>query len=496
MLKLVEADSRLLREPVTVDRVRSSVLSARALVWLAAGTYAVVAASAATLDFVGFRTARFDLGNAVQPIWNTLHGNVLQLTDIQGNQAVRLGSHVDPLLLVFAPLWMVWSSPLMLLVVQAVAVSAGALPVFWLARKHLGDDRAAAFFALAYLAYPATQWKALDPNTGFHAVSLALPLLLYALWWLDEERWVLFGLMALLAAASKEQIPLIIGCLGLWYGASRRRPLVGLSIFAAGLGLTLFEVQFVVPHFSSAHADPFSGRYDAVGGTPVGILKTLAAHPLSLAAAVFTPHKLGYLGLMFVPLLGLCFRAPLLLAVATPSLAINLLSSSPEQTSISGHYGAATTAVLFGATILGAARIKADPLAPATAVFAAVTLTAVLSPLWIAVSVARGTIADSPRLRAQQHAIDLIPPDASVSATNILGAHLSARRRILMFPVVHGAQWIAVDLADTEGGPSFQPVLRSLRKGRAFTTVYEAQRVIVMRRRRVSPTGLAEHRAY
>ena len=43
----------------------------------------------------------------------------------------------------------------MLLVAQAVAVALGALPVFWLARKHLGSERAALGFALAYLLYPA-----------------------------------------------------------------------------------------------------------------------------------------------------------------------------------------------------------------------------------------------------------------------------------------------------------------------------------------------------
>src|SRR5919197_2531396 len=143
MLKCVEADSRLPREAVSVGRVASFGLSARAVVWLAAGTYAVVAASAAVLDFVGFRTARFDLGNASQAIWSTAHGHVLEMTGVQGTQFVRLGSHVEPLLLLFTPVWFVWSNPISLVVVQAIAVSSGALPVYWLARKHFRSERAA-----------------------------------------------------------------------------------------------------------------------------------------------------------------------------------------------------------------------------------------------------------------------------------------------------------------------------------------------------------------
>src|ERR671936_1232696 len=164
-------------------RAVPSRLTAVVSVRFAVVAYTLVFAAAAVADYVGFRSARFDLGNAVQAIWSTAHGRVLETTAVAGEQLPRLGSHVDPLLVLFTPFWLLWSSPVMLLVAQAAAVSAGALPVFWLARKHLGSEQAAACFAVAYLLYPPTQLNALDPNTGFHAVSFALPLLLYALWW-------------------------------------------------------------------------------------------------------------------------------------------------------------------------------------------------------------------------------------------------------------------------------------------------------------------------
>ena len=56
---------------------------------------------------------------------------------------VRLGGHADPFLVLLAPLWMLWPSPLSLAFAQIAVVSLGALPVFWLGRRHLGDDRVA-----------------------------------------------------------------------------------------------------------------------------------------------------------------------------------------------------------------------------------------------------------------------------------------------------------------------------------------------------------------
>ena len=46
---------------------------------------------------------------------------------------------------------------------------------------------------------------------------------------------------------------------------------------------------------------------------------------------------------------------------------------------------------------------------------------------------------------AAARVIALVPAGAAVSATNTLGAHLSARRRIFSFPVLREARWVAVD---------------------------------------------------
>ena len=54
--------------------------------------------------------------------------------------------------------------------------------------------------------------------------------------------------------------------------------------------------------------------------------------------------------------------------------------------------------------------------------------------------------------RVAARAVAVIPPDAPVSATNTLGAHLSERRRVFSFPVLGDASWVAVD----ETRPSYR----------------------------------------
>jgi uncharacterized membrane protein len=123
----------------------------RTLLWSAIAAYAAGFSALSILRHRAFATGRFDLGNMVQAVWSTAHGHPLQITSLRGDQVSRLGAHFDPILAAFAPLWLLWPSPDMLLVAQALAIALGALPVFWLARKHLAHERAGLGFAHAYL---------------------------------------------------------------------------------------------------------------------------------------------------------------------------------------------------------------------------------------------------------------------------------------------------------------------------------------------------------
>ena len=121
---------------------RMRIPRARPLLWAAMAAYATGFTALSVLRHEAFETGRFDLGNMVQAVWSTAHGHLLQVTNLHGAQISRLAAHVDPILIVFAPLWWIWPSPDVLLVAQSAAIALGGLPVFWLARKHLGSPRA------------------------------------------------------------------------------------------------------------------------------------------------------------------------------------------------------------------------------------------------------------------------------------------------------------------------------------------------------------------
>jgi hypothetical protein len=74
-----------------------------------------------------------------------------------------------------------------------------------------------------------------------------------------------------------------------------------------------------------------------------------------------------------------------------------------------------------------------------------------------------------------------------VSATNSLGAHLSARRRVLSFPFVQDADWIAIDRQQPGYADRIAPLPTAiqtawLRRDPSWRTVFERDGILVLRR--------------
>ena len=240
---------------------------------------------------------------------NFAHGDVLMATNQGGDQVSRLASHVDPLLVVFVPFQWLTTSPVPILVAQVLVVALGALPAFWLGRLWLGSDRLAVAAAAMYLLYVPLQWAVL---TDLHAVTLAAPLIMYAIWAAETRHdWVL-GITVGLALMSKEQVGLSLALLGLWIVVRQRRYVVVGVVAAVSLAWTLMAVLVIMPWAGNGLPAPFEQRYGEFGATPAKAVVGAVTHPVDMFTTLGTPGRLGYLLALLLPLLFLPLAAPLL----------------------------------------------------------------------------------------------------------------------------------------------------------------------------------------
>lgn len=472
--------------------------------------WALAAAWAGLFSYLSIRrhdavwTGRFDLGNMAQAVWSTAQGRPLETTDIAGEQFVRLGAHVDPILVLFAPLAWTGALPQALLVAQAVAVAAGALPAYWLGRRWLGDERLAVAAAAVYLLYPPLQWATL---TEFHPVTLAAPLLMFCIWAAEERRYAVLTVCAVLAALTKEEVGLALAMLGLWMvvrGLGRR---YGAVLAAASLAWVALAVLVIIPRFNDGRGSAFVDRYATLGDDGGGVVRTLLTRPWEAAELVASYDRLSYLVALLAPLAFLSLAAPLLAAGALPEVLINVLSDWFPQYSIEFQYVAVIVPFLVAAAILGLGTLRRRgrpgwlarglerPGAVAGAWVAVVLAAGVVQgplPWWGAVP-AVGSDERTEQYRIGDHAaaafrgLALIPDDVPVSAGNLLGAHLSERERILTFPAVGEAEWVIVDRRRPYLGDRLSPAGHAVRVAALaarpdMRLVFEEDGIMVFRR--------------
>jgi len=221
--------------------------------------------SAATLtkvnQFYGFYINDYDTGIYTNVVWNILTGDGFYSDILLRN---HLGEHFSPIIILFAPLFLVAPSPIWLLAAQGLAVGTTYILIYFIALKIFGESNRpypkalALLFAVWAFFYPPLMSALIFE---FHPSTLGTPLvagaILALLYGRNRLLWVLVGLLLL----SKENAPLAILGLGLyaWLMLSRSQLAVAL-IATAGLSAALV-MGVVMPFFRSGGWE----HYDRLG---------------------------------------------------------------------------------------------------------------------------------------------------------------------------------------------------------------------------------------
>ena len=111
------------------------------------------------------------------------------------------------------------------------------------------------------------------------------------------------------------------------------------------------------------------------------------------------------------------------------------------------HYAAAIVPIVIAATIMAMSRFRARGrvIAAGTALAAALLILVSYPPVPGSQVFVFPETYPAARRAAMREAIALVPASAPVTATNRLGAHLSERRVIQLFPELRGAEWAVID---------------------------------------------------
>lgn len=355
----------------------------------------IVFASMLKINFFryeNFDMGKFDLGNMTQMAWYSLNGKFMYLTDYFGSNVPRWSmSHVDPILVIFIPLFYLIPHPLTLVIAQNILIIAAAFFIQKIAFIKTKNNLFSLFIALAYLTYPALGF--LISWTGYHGVSPAIFFFLWFVYYLVRKEdnaedlsirdYIYLSLLLIITLSGKEQISLYFVVLGFVYFIfSRYRKFgLGVSLFS----LLWFIVCFFVIIPNNAHyrvesfekfandlnisrdeipnlysSNYFLARYSEFGNSYSEIIKNMVLNPVKTAAVFLSGDKVDNLNLTFGPLFYLTFLSPLWMLVAFPDLLINYSTTQGGigTSEIYNHRISMIIPVLFVSVIFGISFLK------------------------------------------------------------------------------------------------------------------------------------------
>ncbi len=328
------------------------------LIWVLILGYIVWMSYETVLRYNTFKATAFDLGNMDQVLWNTIHGRLFQFTN-QGSDfygpPTRLAIHVEPIILPLSLLYLFHADARVLLVFQTLMIAAGGWPIYVLTRKYIPAlPVIAPVMVAAYYLMPSL----LSINLfDFHPVSLATPILLYAVLALEYKRYGWFLLACVLAASCKEDVPFAVALLGILVVWKYRQPRLGILLFLGGIAWGFIAFLVVIPHFypGAVHSN-YWYRYESLGSSPGAAIVNILLHPWLLFATFLTLERFYYIVGLVRSTGFFALFAPEWLLPALPALAINLFSNYPLYYSGVYHYNAVIIPFILLAAIHGLRR--------------------------------------------------------------------------------------------------------------------------------------------
>lgn len=405
-----------------------------------------------------------DLGVYSQVTWNNLHGNFFEssgsaliATVLPNNTTDEhhnfLSGHFSPILFFFVPFYALWADPKIFLIIQAIAVGLGALPIYWLARQKIKLKWAGPAFLISYFSYPILNNALLY---DFHEVTFAVPIVTFALWFMHKKRtgWMLFFLALLMLV--QEHTSLIVFMFGLYLAFRKKNWKLGLILAATSFTYFLITMLVIIPSFSASGESVlvqglvFETRYQWLGSSMQEIIKNIITKPVWVLSELISAKRIDFLVTMLLPLIGLPLLSSIFL-LSLPVLVIYFLSDWMMTYTVYYYHSSILAGIFYFSAVFVFARFFQEK--KWQRIFLGLILISSLIFSYIYSVAPWGkdyTWQDyrpSNNARLVKEVKKVVPPAASLSVQHNLGPHFSTRRKLFHFPfMLEKVDYVVVDV--------------------------------------------------
>ncbi len=378
------------------------------------------------IEHTHFRTYGDDLGIFDQAIW---HYSLFQtpVSTVRGLSNI-LGDHFHPILILLAPMYWIFHTPVNLLVAQAFLLAITIIPIYLIAKKELGGTFYAVAFAIIYGIFWGIQETI---GFDFHEIAFAVPLIAFSIYYIRENKPKIYIPLLVLLIFVKEDMTILL-CFFAFYLATFKRYRQSIAIFLLGFSSFIVITKWVIPFFAGTRGFRY-WHYTEFGNNIFSASINILLKPIHFFKVLFSPLKkfitefFTFLPFIFLPFLSTTF------ILAIPLLLERFLSTESAYWGFHGHYSATVTPILVISTIDAIAFLEKKKILKFKKYIVLIILlinvgSIVVFPFNQIFSIQNYYLTKN--LSTGYQALRLIPQNASVIAQNPIVPHLSERNNI------------------------------------------------------------------
>ena len=208
--------------------------------------YAIYILGVTWYMYINFFSQGIDLEYFHQTIWQLSEFKIPYIWGLNQPFFPVWSQHFSPILYLLVPIFWLSHSAGLLLMVQAIAVISGAMPIYLLAKRFLHSKGIGLALSFAYLTFDGLQFGV---EYGFHEIMFFPVLFLWSYYFYLCKKTNLYLLFVLLSLLVKEEVAFIMLFWGIYLFIIKRDRLIG-SITAA-MGICWYFLCFLLMAKSS-----------------------------------------------------------------------------------------------------------------------------------------------------------------------------------------------------------------------------------------------------
>lgn len=371
--------------------------------------------------YKGFQAGAEDMGIYTQIFYQMAKTGKPNFTLTADSTVQFLSITPSFILYLLLPLYLLFHSMTPYLVLQALALVSGIVPLFLLCKRHGLKEFSLQTVCLLYLLHPGI-WA--GAFYDFHEQAFLPPILLWILYFAEKESTLSFLLFSVLALTIGKEGQIFVFFIGLYVFFGLKRRMDGaVAMLLSILTFALYKILYF---------ENIPVLLVIFGDYP---LKAWIGDPGYILHSLFTEEKLVYLLTVFLPLAGLPFflkkRAAYLLFL--PLFPISLLSSLSEDSSVLyQHSFGVTTLMLYLFLLSFASRKEKSECRPS--IFALSAALLAFSGMVLSHSGYLIDFCQTAELRSSyEEMMALIPENASVTASPMFTPFLAERDTLYLY---------------------------------------------------------------